>query len=226
MKINIKALGSSLGRVIPGHKPNVGKNPKDGDGDGFVVDLLTGLDNVPFEKPGRIGQYVSEETIREDKRRNRENFRRLVPDAESLLRNANEASKFEIKPKPAKPNTKENIFDDTDTETIFNDLNKSQTFIKKLRDALHGEKKPPRGFQRGSGQTEEAHRDQLNSTLKTQLDRMKQMQEALKRRGYEDAELARLAYNKSKRQGKSISEFLIIDNASLNIFIDDSIEEN
>lgn len=52
IRIDIKAIGGSIGRRAIPNKPNVGKNPKDGDGDGFVVDLTTGLDNVPF-KPVR-----------------------------------------------------------------------------------------------------------------------------------------------------------------------------
>lgn len=51
IRIDIKAIGGSIGRRAIPDKPNVGKNPKDGDGDGFVVNLLTGLDNVPV---GRV----------------------------------------------------------------------------------------------------------------------------------------------------------------------------
>lgn len=51
IKIDLKSLGKrTLGRAISGGKPNVGKNPKDGDGDGFVVNLNTGMDDVPVSE--------------------------------------------------------------------------------------------------------------------------------------------------------------------------------
>ena len=165
-----KSLGRPLGALA--RAANAGKPNHDGDGDGFVVNPATGRDDVPFREP-----------------------KSPVPS-----KPADEGKpKFDLKPPPKNPNTKENIFDETNTEAILKEMNNALPFIKRVRAAIDGGGIPTGNLRQGSGQTNEAYRESLRRTLNDSVSRLREMQDALKRRGYEDAELARLEYNRSKR---------------------------
>ena len=233
LRIDIKAIGGSVGRRIPG-RPNVGKNPKDGDGDGFIVDLTTGLDNVPFKPVRAIDGSGSERNpmvagqriIRISPEmtaaieRMREGDKPSVPRKPTPDKpDAEEKPKFDLKPPPKNPNTKENIFDETNTESILREMNDSLPYIKKVRAALNGEGIPKGNLRRRDGQTEEAYQESLRRSLRDSTQRLRELQEALKRRGYADAETARLEYNRSKRGAKSLFplDMFSDDNASISV---------
>ena len=201
-----KALGRSIGRAISNNaKPNVGKNPKDGDGDGFIFDFTTGLDNVPFKplRPfdgsGRNRNRVNIDLSQFDLATGKRKPTPKKPDAE-------EKPKFDLKPPPKNSNTKENIFDETSTEDIFKEINQKITWLKKMRGVVFGDSPPPPNRRQRSGQTEEAWRDSLKREYRDDRARFEELKDALKRRGYDDVEEARLEYNRSKRASKSLQD--------------------
>ena len=400
LRIDIKALGGSIGRRVPS-RPNVGKNPKDGDGDGFIVDLTTGLDNVPFkplkpidgsgrDKPPVPRKLTAAETralkekvkkrklfpdrsddellqdwkdtkpyipsggrvgmnplIEDEKRKKRIEIekemnhrgimtpdveRMLTPSAEDMARLAEQAansgridgdtgrgarartarrwadyvarggkqtqaewargdrsrnpndyapdnqfqarrlerdffldggtrvrpidgsgrdrntvsidlSQFDLatgkrKPTPKKPDAEEkpkltllpkpakkdpdNRWDDAETEEIFKQMDRETPLLNKLRAYVLGDKPErtlPSGYQRGRGQTAESHSAMVRRTYQDLLANQKAMRESLKKRGYEDAEQARIEYNRSKKAKKSLSPFDMLsdDNASISV---------
>ena len=219
LRIDIKAIGGSIGRRIPS-RPNVGKNPKDGDGDGFIVDLTTGLDNVPFKpvRPidgsGRDRNTVSIDLSQFDLATGKRKPTPKKPDAE-------EKPKLTLLPKPAKKDP-DNRWDDAETEEIFKQMDRETPLLNKLRAYVLGDKPErtlPSGYQRGRGQTAESHSAMVRRTYQDLLANQKAMRESLKKRGYEDAEQARIEYNRSKRAKKSLSPFDMLsdDNASISI---------
>jgi hypothetical protein len=225
--IDVKALGGSIGRKIP-NKPNVGKNPKDGDGDGFVVDLTSGLDNVPFKplKPidgsgrDRNTAPISIDLSQFDLATGKRKPTPKKPDAE-------EKPKPTLLPKPAKKDP-DNRFDDAETEDIFKQMDRETPLLNKLRAFVMGDKPEstlPSAYQRPRGQTAESYRAMIRNQYQTLLANQKAMRESLKKRGYEDAEKARIEYNRSKRGAKSfnLSGTLLSDDSS-EIFFPDQDE--
>ena len=218
LQIDIKALGGSIGRRVP-NKPNVGKNPKDGDGDGFIVDLTTGLDNVPFKTPidgsGRDRKPISIDLSQFDLATGKRKPTPKKPDAE-------EKPKLTLLPKPEKKDP-DNRFDDAETEDIFKQMDKETPLLNKLRAYVLGDKPAstlPSGYQRPMGQTAESHSAMVRTAYQTLLANQKAMRDSLKKRGYEDAENARIEYNRSKRKAKSfnLSETLLSDESSGTFF--------
>lgn len=211
IRIDIKAIGASIGRRAMHGKPNVGKNPKDGDGDGFIVNLDTGLDNVPFNRVRQIDGSGSDNNPMIAGRPVRNS--RLVELYQSQgggkePKPAERENKpFNLLPKPTKKNP-DNRFDDAESDEILKQLKKDRAFAKKLNKYLRGDapiNSLPGGFQRGNGQTEEAHRKMLHNTYQNLLKNQKDMIDSLKRRGYEDVEKAITEFGRSQRKQKSFS---------------------
>jgi hypothetical protein len=235
LRIDIKAIGGSIGRRIPG-KPNVGKNPKDGDGDGFIVDLTTGLDNVPFKPVRAIDGSGSERNPMVAGQR----IIRISPEMTAMAERMREGDKPSVprKPTPDKPDADskpkptllpkpakkdpDNRFDDAETEDIFKQMDRETPLLNKLRAFVMGDKPEstlPSAYQRPRGQTAESYRAMIRNQYQTLLANQKAMRESLKKRGYEDAEKARIEYNRSKRGAKSLFplDMFSDENASISV---------
>ena len=134
---------------------------------------------------------------------------------------AEEKPKLTLLPKPAKKDP-DNRWDDAETEEIFKQMDRETPLLNKLRAYVLGDKPErtlPSGYQRGRGQTAESHSAMVRRTYQDLLANQKAMRESLKKRGYEDAEQARIEYNRSKKAKKSLSPFDMLsdDNASISI---------
>lgn len=184
-----------LGRTIAGAaRPN--KPGYDGDGDGFIVNPATGRDDVPFRGADRdIDPRVLES---------------FKPKQPKPTEDKPRPSKVELKPKPEKATER---YDDYETEEIFREYDKQATTINKLRKFFDREipmSKLPGFLQQGSGETNESYRKGLRDWYTNLLNNRQQMNAALKKRGYDDPEKARLEYNKSKRGTKSLMDETVI----------------
>ena len=191
---------------------------------GGKIGMNPAIEDEKRKKRMLIEFEMGQRGIKKPKEKEKVDFSKFFPDDAKPDANPKKPAddgkpKFDLKPPPANPDTKENIFDGTSSEEIFKDMNSKIPWIKKLRAALSGEGIPASNLRRGSGETKESYQDRIHRELKTSVDRLNELQRALKRRGYEDAELARLDYNRSKRAGKSLisSELFLGNINSINI---------
>jgi hypothetical protein len=109
--------------------------------------------------------------------------------------------RFELKPLPANPDP-DNPFDRMESKEIFEQLNSNKAWVKKARKYLNGEGPAPRNFEQMQGNAPGVSEARTRAELKDKLAAIKRMEESLKKRGYADAEEARLEFGRAKKAPK------------------------
>jgi hypothetical protein len=113
---------------------------------------------------------------------------------------------FELKPRPANGDPKENRFDGQDSKEVFERFNEANTWIKKARKYLNGEGPAPRNFEQAPGNAPGLSQQRTRTHLKETLEEIQKIKESLKKRGYDDPEEARLEYGRGKKTQKSLRD--------------------
>lgn len=110
---------------------------------------------------------------------------------------------FELKPPPANGNPQDNPFDARESKEMFERLNYINTWIKKARKYLDGEGPAPRNFEQMQGNAPGVSEQRTRAELRSLIQERDQIKESLRKRGYADAEQARLDFNRFIKQRRA-----------------------
>lgn len=110
---------------------------------------------------------------------------------------------FELKPPPANGNPQDNPFDARESKEMFERLNDINAWIKKARKYLDGEGPAPRNFEQMQGNAPGVSEQRTRAELRNLIQERDQIKESLRKRGYADAEQARLDFNRFIKQRRA-----------------------